>query len=65
MNDISKRLSQSHLFAICPDAKRCKRACGSKYWTKVLSRKAKILCMYTLVEKEPVFYRIDSERSKP
>ena len=64
MNDISKRLSQSQLFAICPDAKRCKRICGNKCLTKVFSRKAKILCMYELVEKEPVFYRIDKTRSK-
>jgi len=64
MNDISKRLSQSQLFAICPDAKRCKRICRNKYLTKVFSRKAKIVCMYELATKEPVFFQIDKVRSK-
>lgn len=58
MNDISKQLSQSNLFAICPDAKRCKRPCGSRFLIKVLTTKVKILCVYKSVEKEPVFYQV-------
>lgn len=58
MNDkLIKKLSKSCLFAICPDAKRCKRICRNRCLTKVFSRKAKILCMHELVEKEPVFYQ--------
>ncbi len=65
MNDkLIKKLLKSCLFVICPDAKRCKRFCRNRCLTKVFSRKAKILCMYELVEKEPVFYRIDKTRSK-
>lgn len=65
MNDkLIKKLSKSCLFAICPDAKRCKRICRNRCLTKVFSRKAKILCMHELVEKEPVFYQVNKLRSK-
>jgi len=56
MNAITKKLSESNLFAICPDATSCKRACGNKRLIKVFSKKAKMLCMHTLDEKTPVFY---------
>jgi len=56
MNAITKKLSESNLFAICPDAKSCKRTCGNKRLIKVFSKKAKILCMHTLDEKTPLFY---------
>lgn len=65
MNDISKQLSQSNLFAICHDAKRCKRTCANRFLIKVISTKANILCLYSLVEKEPVFYQIDNKGAKP
>ena len=65
MNDkLIKKLSKSCLFATCPDAKRCKRICRNRCLTKVFSRKAKILCMHELVEKEPVFYQMNKLRSK-
>lgn len=66
MNDkVIKKLSKSCLFAVCPEAKRCKRICASKSLTRVFSNKAKILCIYELVEKDPIFYRIDNKiRSK-
>lgn len=58
MNDMSKQLSQSQLFAICREAKRCKKPCGSRFLIKVLTTKVKILCVYKSVEKEPVFYQL-------
>ncbi|MFQ6067855.1 MAG: hypothetical protein ACE5K3_11370 [bacterium] len=62
--EISKKLVHSRLFALCPEAKKCKRACASKHLNKVFSSRAKILCLYTFTEKAPIFYKIDQERSE-
>ena len=64
MNNISNELSYSQLFAVCIDAKKCNKTCGAKHLTKVAHKRGKFLCLYDLVEKEPVFYRKDNERSK-
>jgi hypothetical protein len=59
MNDNLKKLSESCLFVRCPDAEKCPRNCPNKYLIRVRTSRAKILCGYNFVEKEPLFYQID------
>lgn len=58
MNDKTNNLSDSCLFALCPDIERCKRICHNRFLIRVFSTEAKILCLHNFVEKNPLFYKL-------